>query len=228
MNPALRAAVAHLAVADVDAPELASDDRHHLLRVLRARRGELVTVTNGAGSWRPCRVAADGVEPDGDVYHEPAPTHRLTLAVVVPKADRPEWLVRKATEIGIDVILMLHSRRSVVRWQGAAKADAARRRLQAVAVDASLQSRRVWFPEVEGPVDASTMLAGAAIAEPGGSAIGSADTTVAIGPEGGWEDAELALGRTTVGLGDTILRVETAALVAAAEMVRLRSLAGPA
>ena len=81
-----------------------------------------------------------------------------------------------------------------------------------------MQSRRVWLPELCGPVPAAEILPRSVIAEPGGRAIGSADTTVAIGPEGGWSPAEVASAFDRVSLGANILRVETAAVVAAALM----------
>lgn len=222
MNPTLRAAVAHLAVDDVHDPRLDAGARHHLVRVLRARQGELVTVTDGAGHWRPCRVVGDAIAPDGEVRFVPADSPVLTVAVAVPKAERPEWLVRKVTEIGIDRLVWIDCRRSTVRWDGA-KEQKVLGRMRTIAVDASLQSRRVWFPSIEGPVAAVDVLpAAAAAAEPGGRELSPDDAVVAIGPEGGWDPAELALAASTVDLGPTILRVETAALVVAAHMVRLR------
>ncbi|MYA86110.1 MAG: hypothetical protein F4Y12_11055, partial [Acidimicrobiaceae bacterium] len=56
----------HVLVSDVDSPELADDDRHHLERVLRLRSGDPLTVGDGAGRWRPCRFS-DEIEPVGGV-----------------------------------------------------------------------------------------------------------------------------------------------------------------
>ena len=222
MNPTLRASVAHLAVDDVTAPALDDRSVHHLVHVLRAHPGEPVTVTDGRGGWRACVATSDGLHPDGEPQVEPADDPPLTVAVAVPKADRPEWIVRKLTEIGVDRLVWLECRHSVVRWD-ATKAHRMRVRFARVAVDASLQSRRVWFPVVGGPVPATQVLGEAAVAEPGGRSIGPRDRSVAIGPEGGWDQSELVIAPATVDLGPTVLRVETAALVAAAEMVRLRS-----
>ena len=85
-----------------------------------------------------------------------------------------------------------------------------------------MQSRRVWLPTVEGPAPAAEWLGapGAVVAEPGGRPLAASDRTVVIGPEGGWSADELAavdLDRT-VSLADSVLRVETAAVVAAALM----------
>ena len=57
---------AHVFVVDVESPELAPDDRHHLERVLRLRPGDELTVADGAGRWRHCRFGRV-VEPTGDV-----------------------------------------------------------------------------------------------------------------------------------------------------------------
>jgi RsmE family RNA methyltransferase len=83
-----------------------------------------------------------------------------------------------------------------------------------------MQSRQVWLPDIAGPLAASDVLPEAVAAEPGGRPVTSADRLIAIGPEGGWTPDELALARDRVGLGDAVLRVETAALVACVEMSR--------
>ncbi len=223
MNPVLRRSVAHLLVADVAAPVLEDHSAHHLLRVLRARDGDTITVTDGAGRWRACRVAGHAIEPVDEVAHEDPPAVRLTLGVVVPKSERAEWLVQKATEIGIDRIVLLESRRSVVRWSDERAAKSVDR-LRRVAAEAAQQSRRVYVPEIESPIPVAELLAAedVALAEPGANELGADDHTVAIGPEGGWDPEELAGARRTVDLGDTVLRVETAALVAATLMAAHR------
>jgi RsmE family RNA methyltransferase len=81
------------------------------------------------------------------------------------------------------------------------------------------QSRGVWLPEIAGPLPAIDVLPTAAAAEPGAAPLGADHTVVAIGPEGGWSHDELAAAATTVSIGATVLRVETAAIVAAARMV---------
>ena len=66
-----------------------------------------------------------------------------------------------------------------------------------------MQSRRVWLPELCGPVPAAAVLATSAVAEPGGRRVGAGDRSIAIGPEGGWSPAELALAADRVSLGAT-------------------------
>lgn len=223
MNEALRRSVAHARVVDVSAPALDEAAAHHVFAVLRASDGETVTVTDGAGSWRECRIVGRSIEPAGSVQFEHGPAQPLTLAVALPKGDRAEWMVQKATEIGIDRIVLLEARRSVVRWRDE-RARKGRARLQRVAVEAAMQSRRVYVPKVTGPVVATEFLnAGpVVVAEPDGRQLDVTDRVVAVGPEGGWDASELTMASATVDLGPNVLRVETAALVAAAGMTTLR------
>ena len=66
IDPALRGSAAHVLVVDVAAPTPTPDAVHHLLRVLRLRDGEAVTVTDGNGRWRECVIAGASIEPTGD------------------------------------------------------------------------------------------------------------------------------------------------------------------
>ena len=211
----LRAAAAHVVVDDVERPALDDATAHHLFRVLRVRDGDVVTTTDGRGRWRVCRAVGGDVAPDGDVRTVPDRSSACTVAFAIPKADRPEWIVQKLTEIGVARIALLHTERSVVRWD-ADRADRHLVKLRRVAVEALEQSRGVWLPEIDGPLQASDVLPAMAVAEPGGRPLARADSSLAIGPEGGWSPTELALAPDQVELSPTVLRVETAALVAGA------------
>lgn len=217
MDEALRRSAAHVLVTDVAAPVLDEQAAHHLGRVLRLRDGAAVTVTDGAGRWRPCRYTGGDVVPDGDVVTEPAPAS-VSVAVAPPKGDRLDWLVQKCTEVGATEVVLVEAERSVVRWD-AARAAKHLARLQRIAAEAAMQSRRVWLPAVTGPRPAAEVLAGAAVAEPGGRPVQPGDRRIAVGPEGGWSPAELAHAGELVSLGRHVLRVETAAVVAATLMV---------
>jgi 16S rRNA (uracil1498-N3)-methyltransferase len=219
VNDELRRSAAHILVADVDSPELTDEAAHHVLRVLRVGEHEPVTITDGHGRWRTCYITAGAVRAAGDVVAVGCHPDPSTIALAIPKQDRPEWVVQKATELGVDRIVFLHAERSVVRWEG----DRAERhliRLGRVAGEALMQSRQVWLPEIVGPLPAADVLPGAVAAEPGGRTVTRADRVIAIGPEGGWTPDELALARDRVALGDAVLRVETAALVACVEIGR--------
>lgn len=220
VDPLLRSAAAHALVDDVAVPVLDDATTHHVFRVLRVRDGDVVTVTDGAGNWRVCRARSQVIEPVADVAHQPMRTSPLTVAVAIPKQDRPEWIVQKLTEIGIDSIVLLHADRSVVRWSDD-RAEKHLVKLRRIAVEAAMQSRRVRLPTIEGPLPAAAVLVDAVAAEPGGRDLDANDHRVAIGPEGGWSSEELAIARDFASIGETILRVETAALVAASRVVAL-------
>lgn len=214
MNPALRTSAAHVFVASLHHPQPESDDAHHLFRVLRLRDGEVVTVSDGAGGWRRTEVAGAALVPVGEIEHDHHPPLG-TVAAAIPKGDRCEWMVQKLTEVGIGEIVLLHCDRSVVRWTGE-RADKQLARMQRVAREASMQSRRVWMPRIVGPLPFAEVATreGAALAEPGGDDQVAAECVI-IGPEGGFSAEELALGLPRLGLGGTVLRVETAAVVVA-------------
>ena len=219
MNPALRSSAAHVFVESIEAPSPSDDDLHHLVRVLRLRNGERVTVSNGVGQWRLTELRDTSLVPIGDVVTEPSGT-QLTVAAAIPKGDRLEWMVQKLTELGVARLVLVECTRSVVRWD-AARAARQLQRLQRVAREASMQSRRVWLPVIEGPALFSAIVASGNVllADPSGVDLGTLsvarDVTVAIGPEGGFTDEELASASQVVSLGTLVLRVETAALVAA-------------
>jgi len=207
----------HVLVESVEVPVVADDDRHHLGRVLRLRDGDSMTIGDGAGRWRPCRWGPT-VEPTGDVVEVPAPSPRLGVAFALIKGGRPELVVQKLVELGIDDIRPFAAERSVVRWD-AQRRERGRARLERIVTSAMEQSRRVHTPVLRGPVPAAEVLSVMPIAEPGGRAIRSDDVALAIGPEGGWSDAERAAASDMVDLGAGVLRVETAALVAATLML---------
>ena len=220
-------AAAHVFVADLDAPELDEGDRHHLGRVLRLRPGEAVTVSDGAGRWRPCRLRAGlGLEPDGPVTEEPRAAPAVTVAFALTKGERPEWVVQKLTEVGVDRIVPVAAARSVVRWEGG-KATAQVARLRQVARAAAMQARRAWLPEVgelAGFAEAVERLApeGVALVHAGGSPPSLDRPAVLVGPEGGWAPAELERSLPMVSLGPTVLRAETAAVAAGLLLCAIR------
>jgi 16S rRNA (uracil1498-N3)-methyltransferase len=217
LDAALRTSAAHVFVDDLDRPALAERDEHHLGRVLRLRDGEVVTVSDGRGSWRITRWRSGQVEAEGEIVTE-APEPQPTVAAAIPKGDRLEWMVQKLTEVGVDRIQLIDCARSVVRWN-ASRAAAQLARLDRIVREAAMQSRRVWLPELVAPVPVATVLGveGVVVADPAGAPLESLahlPHTVVVGPEGGFSADEIG-GATLVALGTNVLRVETAALVAA-------------
>jgi len=227
-NDDLRSSATHILLTDAAAldhahVEIDDDVEHHLRRVLRLRDGESVSVTDGAGRWRMCVVVGSSrfsLESSSGIAQVPDPD-RFTLACAIPKGDRVDWMVQKATELGADRILLLHTERSATRWK-AERAAKQLPRLQRIADEAVRQSRRVWRCAVDGPVDALDVLADAVIAEPGGGALRGDESMVAIGPEGGWTNAEVEWSPRRVAIGDNILRTETAAIAATTLRMTLR------
>jgi 16S rRNA (uracil1498-N3)-methyltransferase len=218
-------------VEDLDGLELEPGDAHHLGRVLRLRPGQEVGASDGAGRWRPCRVSAAGaalrLEATGPVAAEPAPEPPVTIGFSLVKGDRPELVVQKLTELGVDRILLLAAARSVVRWDDARTARGMAR-LRQVAREAAMQSRRTRLPEVVGVTTvaeaATTLGESGGLCEQGGSARPSLRRpALLVGPEGGWDPLEVASGLPRVGLGPTTLRAETGAITAAVLLCALRS-----
>ena len=206
---------------DVEDPVLSADDRHHLSRVLRLRDGDALTVCDAAGRWRPASFG-DRLVASGDVVEVPPPVREVAVGFALIKSGRPELVVQKLTELGVDRILLLSAERSVVMWDEG-KAAVQLHRLTRVVREAGMQSRRVRLPVLE-PLRQASVVARdptVAMAEPGGSGLDGDVGVLLIGPEGGWTEAELG-DRRRVGLGSTVLRAETAAIAAGALMVALR------
>lgn len=225
--------MAQVFVTNLEDPVLDPDDAHHLSRVLRTAPGETVVAADGRGAWRRCRFAVGSVPalvPDGDVVHCRRVDPPVTVAFVPVKGDRPEWVVQKLTELGVDRIVVLRSQRSVVRWdRDPGQAARALERLRRVASAAAAQSRRAWLPSVEGIMNLSELAAAVApgqlaLAERGGEHPSLDRPAVAIGPEGGWTDDERSQPDTVLaGLGPTVLRAETAAVAMGTVLCALRS-----
>ena len=221
-------------VADVEAPAVEERDVHHLVRVLRLRPGEMVSVADGSGRWRLCtlvsvrpdRPGAAPLEPVADVVDEPAPAPPLTVAFAPTKGERPEWAVAKLTELGVDRVIPLVTARAVVRWD-ANRSERSHERWTQIARQAAMQSRRVRLPVIDPPTDVARV-AGAAgtsavLAVPGGEPPTLDHPTVLIGPEGGWSPEEEQAVSATVGLGPLVLRTETATLAVASLYAALRA-----
>jgi 16S rRNA (uracil1498-N3)-methyltransferase len=154
--PADVPASAHLFVATAadlaDAMEVDGEDGHHLARVLRLRAGETVTVADGSGTWRPYLIAtaagaAVHLEAAGPFQREPVPTPLLAVAFALTKGDKPDLVVQKLTELGVDRIVPVLGARSVSR-PGPDRAGAAVERWRRIAREAARQCRRATLPVI--------------------------------------------------------------------------------
>ena len=215
--------------------DLGSAEAHHLRDVLRLVAGAEIEVFDKAGdSGRGRIVMADGrgVTVEIDKIGRAAATKcRLTIAAAVPKAARADWMIEKLGELGVDVFVPLTTRRSVVAPKGSAKNE----RWNRLAAESARQSGRAGVMRIEKLMDLPPL-----IEQTRAEGIGiwhlsleensvsifemlpalPSDLTVLVGPEGGWSpeesDAFEVAGSRAVRLTRTILRVETAAVAAAA------------
>ena len=225
MIETLRRSAAHVFVQSLETLVLSIDDQHHLLKVLRVKSTDQITVSNGVGAWITATISKDGdVRATSELFVVEPPTWSLCVAFAPVKGEKPELIVQKLTELGIDEIIPLApTARSVVRWDSA-KAEKQTARLQRVANEASMQSRRVWLPVVHPVTKLADLISRTevAYAEPGGVEITGFHRTIVIGPEGGFAPEELDGSVSRVSLGESVLRAETAAIVAGALMTRCR------
>jgi 16S rRNA (uracil1498-N3)-methyltransferase len=215
--------------------ELPSDTASHLAKVLRARAGDELVLFNGDG--REFAGAIEGVRGsrvsaavgDGRPVDRESPI-AVTLVQCVPRGDRMDFVVQKATELGVFRIVPVLSQRSVVRLD-ARQAESKAAHWRAVSVSACEQCGRNRLPVIETARPLLNYLGEPAAAagprlvlEPGcGLRYDETEdpvscAEVAIGPEGGFAPDELeafrVAGFSRIGLGPRILRTETAAVAA--------------
>lgn len=212
---------------------------HYLRDVLRLKTGDRAIVFDGAG-----REAEVELQSPGDARRQPAPLRvveirhatnevsiRLTLLQAVPKGDRMDWLVEKATELGVYAIRPVVTERGIVRVKPGEKSNRSDR-WQRIAESAARQCGTAWVPEVRPVAGLSDSLADGRQADL--FLVGSLDpaarplrdvvrdrgslatAALLIGPEGDLTPHELSLARDAgavpVTFGRRVLRVETAAV----------------
>lgn len=215
------------------------EDSHRHAQVLRLSAGAELRLFDARGGEADARVVrcdkralvCDVADPEQIA----APRERLQLAVCVPKAAKLELIVRMATELGVSAVQLIASEHAVPKYgSDAPKLE----RLQRIAIEACAQSEQAYAPALLGPLPLSAALAGLS-AETAKLAcvtrvdalpiarvvpqLAAAEVWVLVGPEGGFAAAELALiaahDVTAISLGRGILRVETACVVACAQLL---------
>jgi 16S rRNA (uracil1498-N3)-methyltransferase len=219
---------------------LSTADVHHAVDVLRLRIGEEIDVVEPDGRvWRlrVTEASRRGVFATRIAPVAAVDSPRVTLFQGVAKGEKMDDIVRQAVEIGAEQIVPVLTARCVVQLD-AAKRVARGERWRRVALAAAKQAKRTGVPPVSDPVSLSDALpllsafdgavvlweesVGEGVAEAARRCATSPQARVAliVGPEGGLAAEEVAalqaIGATTASLGPTILRTETAAIVALA------------
>lgn len=224
-------------IADTWTPNTASltgDQAAHLARVLRAEPGQIFDVVAGGFLYRAEVTSVSDNEVLFTLQEELGADAALPLHLLLAvfKFDHMEWAIEKATELGVARITPILARRTEKHLALAASKRAERWRR--IALEASKQSRRTDIPEIAAPFTLKAaleqeqsptriLLSETEQATPLSAALtsaSSAETALAIGPEGGWTPEEMTLftthNWTPVTLGPRILRAETAAIAAIA------------
>jgi 16S rRNA (uracil1498-N3)-methyltransferase len=214
---------------------LTGAEAHHLLHVMRGKLGDSVKLFDGSGKEYLAQITRLGRR---DVELAILSTEqvdrelslRIALAVALPPGDRQQWLVEKATELGVARLVPLLTQRC------GPVTESMLNKLRRGVVEASKQCGRNRLMEIAAPVAwlefaQKTDAAARYIAEIGAPLLNPAtecpawrrEVIVAIGPVGDWTTEELALAKSNnwqpIGLGPRILRVETAAVTLAAVFV---------
>lgn len=221
--------------------ELAKDDAHHLLRVMRAKVGEEVTLVDS--KQQVFRAKLNQIEGkiatlqlieqiEGQSTELPV---QVTIATGLSKHDKLDWVVQKGTELGMFAFMPIALQRDVVKWTGQ-KISQRQERLQKIAKEAAEQSHRQCIPQVHLLHSFKEVLAASAaythclvayeeVAKAGQHEylnqalhnFTSGDSVLCVfGSEGGLTEDEVSQlkehGFETITLGPRILRTETAPL----------------
>jgi 16S rRNA (uracil1498-N3)-methyltransferase len=213
--------------------EIVGPDAHHLTRVLRVKPGQKFEISDNHSVYL---AEVETARKDlvsfavGERLAAPEPQVRTTLLAALIRFERFEWIVEKATELGVGHILPLETERTEKGLRKAAEKRLVR--WNRIAREASEQSRRARLPEIQATVgladalridaDYRYVLEEAQGAPPIFSVVPASrrvgdSVALLLGPEGGWTDREreaiiTGAGWSPVSLGHEILRAETAAI----------------
>ncbi len=217
---------------------LGEETSKHVVQVLRMKLGEQLNLTDGKGNLLTCEIIDDHKKHCGVAVRsqkqQPAPGRKITIAISLLKnANRFEWFLEKATEIGVTTIIPLLCERTE-------KEKFRYDRMQGICISAMLQSQQCWLPVLEQPRPFDQLIVSpfengfrfiAHCIESNKQALShlligswrqinsSSNFQISMGPEGDFTDKEieqaLQEGFIPVTLGETRLRTETAGVVAA-------------
>lgn len=216
--------------------ELTGTAANHVLRVLRLRAGEPLTLFDGTGGEYAATIEKSSKDRLTVSVGEHSAVERESTAVTtlvqgISRSDRMDLVVQKATELGVTHIVPITTERTVVRI-GAPQADRKFEHWHAIVIAACEQCGRNRLPKLRTPISlkswleawqpaATALVLSTRASTRLGAALGAAhQVDLLIGPEGGLtadeESAALAAGFRGVSLGPRVLRTETAAIAALA------------
>ncbi len=236
--------LAHFFSEDLDNPLISENDLNHLVRSLRAREGETITISDGNGSWaqftikvnlRDARQAYEAfergelIERTSSIYRQaPSDEGQIVGVGFSPNSSNlARDIVKQLTEVGVDLIIPILCDHTVLKASTVRNGEF-REKLVRVMLAACQQSRRVRLATV---LDAMTVdevikcypdkcqMADYQLGSIPNSAA-EQGSIILVGPEGGWSDRERTLGIPRIGLGPNVLRTETAALIAGSILVK--------
>ena len=205
--------------------EIAGDEAHHAIKVLRITVGEEILISDGAGNW--VRASVENIEKKTFIAKvlergfQPEKSPRLIVVQGLPKSDRVKDAIEILVESGVDLIIPWQADRSISKWR-----QDSLDKWQSAAVAATKQSRRFRKPEIIDGLSLSQLLeiesensvvlvmhesATTKLSEVVTSKFsGMSEILIVIGPEGGISDSELAVlegaGAHIVGLGPEVFR----------------------
>ncbi len=218
-----------------DVAQFSPEDSHHALKVLRLREGEALGVSY-QGKRYLANLILDGQTAKARIQSETKSTEaktRITLYQGWPKGDKMEQIVRQGTELGVHRIVPVLFSRCVVKPDGNKRLE----RLNKIAREAAMQSKRTLIPSIEDTLDFITFkeqlktheLALVPYELENNRSLreaytGQADIALVIGPEGGLTADEVGqMDAAAVTLGPRIFRTETAGIAAIAMILALNN-----
>jgi 16S rRNA (uracil1498-N3)-methyltransferase len=209
------------------------DDAHHISRALRMAPGERITVCDPDGVEHLCELDSFSSDEVGGIVIESHASKNelpsyITLYQAYPKGEKADYIVQKAVELGASEIVFFESSRCISRIIGD-KQEKKLERYSRIALEAAKQCGRAVIPKIQAPLRYGEALKRAACADlplfcyegQGTSSLkcvlpekAPATVSVVVGSEGGFSSDEAQLAREcglcAVGLGNRILRAETA------------------
>lgn len=214
---------------------LNGSEAHHITNVMRMKVGDTVELFDGKGTLATAEITSARkrevlLKPTGTKFEEPRHQSRIILVVSLAKDQRFDWLMAKATELGVDHICPAVYHRTVKQGSGKDIVQ----RYEKIAVASAKQCKRLHLPTIEHTRSLDNNLKMltrkynnpeliiASLAEDSQCVFNTpiitskSDKIIFIGPEGGFTDEEEQMlrsyGATSIRLTETILRIETAAI----------------